>query len=171
MEEEFRLSVREGQLLDEIVSCALVSAQCIGSSRQSAVPEPGIFCQAVVFETANSELAVKPASRDFGDVEVFWLSVVLASDSDFRSDFRNMSSISLAGRQLGALLRWEAIPFTIQFARKEAGLMTARLDFGLLFHFEAGRRLLVLTAPLPFFIQCFTDAGEIDRALASIATT
>jgi hypothetical protein len=169
MDQQFRLTLSEVRLLDVIVSSSLVSVRCLGCSLQNAVIEPGVFCQAVVLQTTSQKLMIKPVTEDFGDVEVFWLSVVDAGETSVINDYEQMRTVELSGSAIGTISQWQKIEFTIEFARKEECPIRAHLDFGLLFHGEDGKRILLMTSPLPFFMRCITESIDIDAALASLA--
>lgn len=169
MIQEFKLTSNEEALLDDIGSSPLVRIQCLGVSKQDAVPEPGIFCQAVVLRTATSELVVKPTCEEFGDLEIFWLSIASAQQVNLAEYRAQARSVQIAPDALGTVRSWEKIRFTIRYERKEKEPLDAQLDFGILFHLEDRKRLLILRAGLPFFVQFFSDSDEIDGALASIA--
>lgn len=167
MEREFRLATQATHLLNTIVSKMIVEVRCIAPYIQSAVPQPGVLCQAVVLQTENGVFVIQHACEDFGDIEVVWLSVVPLNEAGWAND-KTRGSVNFSSNMLGSLKGWRAIEETITFERKAAEPLKAQVVSGLLFQLDDNKRLLVMTAPLPFFITCFIDTNEIDDALASI---
>jgi hypothetical protein len=163
---EFRLAPRAAHLLNAIVSETIIEARCIAPSLQSVIPEPGFLCQELVLQIEGRGFVIKSICEDFGDVEVFWLSVTRLNEVGI-ANYNKMNAIRLSPNTLGQMTGWRAIAETITFERKAAEPLKAHIDSGLLFQFDGDKRLLVMTAPLPFFIQCFTKSVEIDSALAA----
>lgn len=165
-EHYFLFSRIEAQLLDRLISQEVNQAHCVGISSQDAVPEGGALRQAILLQTELNALVVKPACKEFTDVEVFWLQVLPADSPEFVRDYSKLSTSQIEKEALGTLTGWRMVQVKTEFERKNNDVLKAHAERGLLLCFDGGKRVLINISGLPFFIHCFSVSSEIYTELA-----